>query len=70
MDPKHNFLIVLWCTCTYFCDSQQEELSEQQVRVGLVEKKLETGTKDSEEKVSVVQRKLEEAQNLLLKKEK
>ena len=38
--------------------------------MGLVEKKLETATKDSEEKVSAVQRKLEEAQNLLLKKEK
>ena len=53
-----------------FCHLQQEELSEQQVRVGLVEKKLETATKDSEEKVSGVQRKLEDAQNQLLKKEK
>jgi dynactin 1 len=49
---------------------QQEELSEQQVRIGLVEKKLETASKDAEDKVDNVQRKLEDAQNLLRKKEK
>ena len=57
-------------TETVICVLQQEEMSEQQVRVGLVEKKLETATKDSEEKVQAVQRKLEEAQNQLVKKEK
>ena len=35
-----------------------------------MEKKLETATKDTEEKVVAIQRKLEEAQNQLLKKEK
>lgn len=49
---------------------KQEELSEQQVRIGLVEKKLETASKDAEDKVDNVQRKLEDAQNLLRKKEK
>ena len=55
---------------TLNCILQQEEMSEQQVRVGLVEKKLDTATKDSEEKVQAVQRKLEDAQNQLVKKEK
>ena len=45
-------------------------MSEQQVRIGLVEKKLETAAKDSEEKVQAVQRKLEDTQNQLVKKEK
>ncbi|KAL4231416.1 Dynactin subunit 1 [Mactra antiquata] len=49
---------------------KQEELSEQQVRIGLVEKKLETASKDANDKVDDVERKLEEAQNLLRKKEK
>ncbi|XP_053407314.1 dynactin subunit 1-like isoform X3 [Mercenaria mercenaria] len=49
---------------------KQEELSEQQVRIGLVEKKLETASRDADEKVDNIQRKLEDAQNLLRKKEK
>lgn len=49
---------------------QQEELSEQQVRIGLVEKKLETASRDADEKCDSIQRKLDDAQNLLRKKEK
>lgn len=49
---------------------QQEELSEQQVRIGLVEKKLETASRDADEKCDSIQRKFDDAQNLLRKKEK
>ena len=49
---------------------QQEEISEQQVRVGLIEKKLESATKDSDEKVDTIQNKFEDAQNQLKRKEK
>ncbi len=52
------------------CLLQQEELSEQQVRVGLLEKKVENANKDSEDKVEKVQQKLEDASLLLKKKEK
>lgn len=53
--------------CVYL---QQEELSEQQVRVGLVDKKLENATKDGDERVVKIQRKLDEATIQLKKKEK
>lgn len=40
------------------------------MRVGLVEKKLETASKDSDEKVDIIQCKLDEALNNMRKKEK
>ena len=49
---------------------QHEELSAQQIRVGLVEKKLENAGKDGEDRVAKVQRKLDEANITLKKKEK
>ncbi|CAH1783867.1 unnamed protein product [Owenia fusiformis] len=49
---------------------KQEELSEQQVRVGLIERKLENSGKDSDDRVEKVQRKLDEANLMLKKKEK
>ncbi|ESP00448.1 hypothetical protein LOTGIDRAFT_225833 [Lottia gigantea] len=39
---------------------KQEEMSEQQVRVGLLEKKLENASKDGEERLEKLQRKLDE----------
>ena len=53
------------------CDvTQQEELSSQQVRVGLIEKKLENAAKDGDDKADKFQQKLEDAQALLKSKEK
>ena len=52
------------------CVLQQEELSEQQVRVSKVEKKLETASRDGDERVDKIQRKLDEAELQLKKKEK
>lgn len=49
---------------------KQEELSEQQVRISRLDKKLENATKDKEENVDKMQRKLDEMDNLLKKKEK
>ncbi|KAH3855897.1 hypothetical protein DPMN_098472, partial [Dreissena polymorpha] len=49
---------------------KQEEISEQQLRVGQVEKKLETASRDSEEKVDIIQRKLDDTTNNMRKKEK
>ena len=49
---------------------QQEELSEQQVRVGLIEKKLENANKEADERVDKIQRKLDEANLQFKKKEK
>ena len=49
---------------------QQEELSEMQVRIGLIEKKLENAGKDGDERVDKIQRKLDEANITLQKKEK
>ena len=49
---------------------QQEEMSQQQVRVGLVEKKLENANKEGDDRVDKLQRKLDEATMQLKKKEK
>ena len=49
---------------------QQEEFSEQQVRINLVEKKLENATRDGDERVEKMQRKLDELQVMFKKKEK
>ncbi|XP_056156001.1 dynactin subunit 1-like isoform X2 [Lampris incognitus] len=47
-----------------------EELSEANVRLSLLEKKLDTSTKDADERVEKIQTKLDETQALLKKKEK
>ncbi|XP_056225443.1 dynactin subunit 1-like isoform X4 [Seriola aureovittata] len=47
-----------------------EELSEANVRLSLLEKKLDTSTKDADERVEKIQTKLDENLNLLKKKEK
>ncbi|XP_062864339.1 dynactin subunit 1a [Trichomycterus rosablanca] len=47
-----------------------EELSEANVRLSLLEKKLDTSTKDADERVEKIQTKLDETQTLLKKKEK
>ncbi|XP_056316828.1 dynactin subunit 1a isoform X2 [Danio aesculapii] len=47
-----------------------EELSEANVRLSLLEKKLDTSTKDADERVEKIQTKLDEALNTLKKKEK
>ncbi|XP_066515730.1 dynactin subunit 1a isoform X2 [Hoplias malabaricus] len=47
-----------------------EELSEANVRLSLLEKKLDTSTKDADERVEKIQTKLDEALTLLKKKEK
>ncbi|XP_067656587.1 dynactin subunit 1-like isoform X2 [Haliotis asinina] len=49
---------------------KQEELSEQQVRVELVEKKLENASKDGDSRVDKIQRKLDELNISMKKKEK
>ncbi|XP_021378666.1 dynactin subunit 1-like isoform X2 [Mizuhopecten yessoensis] len=49
---------------------KQEEFSEQQVRMNLVEKKLDNATKDGDERVEKMQRKLDEIQLQMKKKEK
>lgn len=49
---------------------QQEELSEQQVRLGLMEKKLENASKEADDRVEKIQRKLDEANVQFKKKEK
>ena len=49
---------------------QAEELSEQQVRVGLIERKLDNSSKEGDERVEKVQRKLDETNIKLKKKEK
>lgn len=49
---------------------QGEELSEANVRLSLLEKKLDTSTKDADERVEKIQTKLDENLNLLKKKEK
>lgn len=50
--------------------SQGEELSEANVRLSLLEKKLDTSTKDADERVEKIQTKLDENLALLKKKEK
>lgn len=47
-----------------------EELSEANVRLSLLEKKLDTSSKDADERVEKIQSKLDEIQGLLKKKEK
>uniref|UniRef100_A0A8C1MBB7 Dynactin subunit 1 n=1 Tax=Cyprinus carpio TaxID=7962 RepID=A0A8C1MBB7_CYPCA len=47
-----------------------KELSEASVRLSLLEKKLDTSTKDADERVEKIQTKLDEALTLLKKKEK
>ena len=49
---------------------QQEEMSEQQIRIGLIEKKLENAGRDSDDRVEKMQHKVDEATMLLKKKEK
>lgn len=55
------------------CESgvfQGEELSEANVRLSLLEKKLDSSSKDADERVEKIQTRLDEAQTLLKKKEK
>ncbi|KAM4708799.1 dynactin subunit 1 isoform 3-T3 [Discoglossus pictus] len=47
-----------------------EELSEANVRLSLLEKKLDSASKDADDRVEKIQSKLEETQSLLKKKEK
>ncbi|XP_064631573.1 dynactin subunit 1-like isoform X2 [Lineus longissimus] len=49
---------------------KQEEMSEQQLRLGLIEKKLENSTKDGDERVDKIQRRLDETIQQLKRKEK
>lgn len=52
------------------CVFQGEELSEASVRLSLLEKKLDSSSKDADERVEKIQTRLDEAQTLLKKKEK
>lgn len=54
---------------TFVC-FQGEELSEANVRLSLLEKKLDSSSKDADERVEKIQTRLDEAQTLLKKKEK
>ena len=67
-------ITAIWTSCiSIVCFTlvfQQEELSEQQVRVGLIEKKLENANKDADDRVDKIQRKLDEANMQFKKKEK
>lgn len=56
--------------CLYLSLPQGEELSEASVRLSLLEKKLDTSTKDADERVEKIQTKLDENLALLKKKEK
>ena len=58
------------CLCIVNLSFQQEELSEQLVRIGLQEKKLENACKDSDDKVEKVQQKLDDLTVTMKKKEK
>lgn len=49
---------------------KQEELSEQQVRLGLLEKKVENATRDSDDRIDEMQRKMDDIQAQFKKKEK
>jgi len=49
---------------------QEDELSEQQIRVGLVEKRLENATREADDRVDKIQQKLDEANFELKRKEK
>ncbi|MEQ2187854.1 hypothetical protein GOODEAATRI_008869 [Goodea atripinnis] len=50
--------------------SKGEELSEANIRLSLLEKKLDSSSKDADERVEKIQTRLDEAQTLLKKKEK
>ena len=50
--------------------AQGEELSEASVRLSLLEKKLDTSTRDADERVEHIQTKLDDTHSLLKKKEK
>lgn len=52
------------------CCLQGEELSEANVRLSLLEKKLDSSSRDADERVEKIQTRLDEAQTLLKKKEK
>lgn len=52
------------------CWVQGEELSEANVRLSLLEKKLDSASKDADERVEKIQTVLDETQALLKKKEK
>ena len=63
--------IVCFIICSYiFVFVQQEEVSANAVRLGLVEKKLENASRDGEDKVRKVERELSAQQEVLKKKEK
>merc|ERR1711872_440096 len=49
---------------------KQEEVSEMQIRKDLMEKKLSDSSKDSELMIEKIQRKLDDAHNLLHRKER
>lgn len=49
---------------------QQDELSEQQIRISLVEKKLENKSREADDELAKLQRKLDESALQLKKKEK
>jgi len=49
---------------------QEDELSEQQIRIGLIEKRLDNATKDADDRVDKIQQKLDEASFELKRKEK
>jgi len=49
---------------------QEDELSEQQIRTGLIEKRLENATKEADDRVDKIQHKLDEANFELKRKEK
>lgn len=68
---KNQIIIVqsltLWNKLNFL---QGEELSEANVRLSLLEKKLDTSTKDADERVEKIQTKLNDNLALLKKKEK
>jgi len=49
---------------------QEDELSEQQIRVGLIEKRLENASKDADDRVDKIQHKLDDADFELKRKDK
>ena len=53
--------------CVFF---QGEELSEASVRLSLLEKKLDSSSKDADERVEKIQTQLDETLAVLKKKEK
>ena len=49
---------------------QGEELSEASVRLSLLEKKLDSSSRDADERVEKIQTRLDDTQTLLKKKER